>query len=120
MNDTKIVSEMLGGILIQLPVLVVCLVGIMVALISWRRSPVASVWTLLAFGLALLLCILIPISQQTMLSMMKESGVGTRVTANIVFGLAWSVLRAVSYVLLLVGVYAGRKSTSATPPPVSL
>lgn len=100
MNDTKIVSEMLGGILIQLPVLVVCLVGIMVALISW--------------------CILIPISQQTMLRMMKESGVGTRVTANIVFGLAWSVLRAVSYVLLLVGVYAGRKSTSATPPPLSL
>lgn len=120
MNDTKIVSEMLGGILIQLPVLVVCLVGIMVALISWRHSPVASVWTLLAFGLVLLLCILIPISQQTMLRMMKESGVGTRVTANIVFGLAWSVLRAVSYVLLLVGVYAGRKSTSATPPPVSL
>lgn len=112
MNDTKIFSELLGGIAVQLPVLLVCLVGIMVALISWRRAPAASLWTFLAFGLALLLCILIPISQQTMLRMMKESSLDTRVTANIVLGIVWSIVRAISYVLLLVGVYAGRKSAS--------
>jgi hypothetical protein len=42
MNDTKMFSELLGGIAVQLPVLLVCLVGIMVALISWRRAPAAS------------------------------------------------------------------------------
>jgi ABC-type methionine transport system permease subunit len=112
MNDTKIFSELLGGVATQLPVLLVCLVGIMVALISWRRAPAASLWTLLAFGLALLLCILIPISQQTMLRMMKESSLDTRVTANIALGVVWSIVRAISYILLLVGVYAGRKSAS--------
>jgi hypothetical protein len=114
MNDTKMLSEMLGGIATQLPVLLVSLVGIMVALISWRRAPAASLWTFLAFCLAFLLCALIPVSQQAMLRMMKESSLDTRVTANIVLGVVWSIVRAVTYVLLLVGVYAGRKSASAT------
>ena len=43
---------------------------------------------------------------------MKESSFDARVTANIVFGVVWSIVRAISYVLLLVGVYAGRKSAS--------
>jgi hypothetical protein len=112
MNDTKVFSELLGGIAVQLPVLLVCLVGIMVALVSWRRSPAASLWTFLAFCLAFLLCILIPISQQAMLRMMKESSVDERVTGNIVLGVVWSIFRAGSYILLLVGVYAGRKTAS--------
>jgi ABC-type methionine transport system permease subunit len=112
MNDTKMFSEILRGILIQFPILLVCLVGIMVALISWRRSPAASLWTLLAFCLAFLLCILIPVSQQTMLRMMKESSLDTRLTANITLGVVWSIFRAISYILLLVGVYAGRKGAS--------
>ena len=47
-----------------------------------------------------------------MMRMMKESSFDARVTANIVLGVVWSILRAVSYVLLLAGVYAGRKSGS--------
>ena len=112
MNDTKMFSEILGSLASQLPVLLVSLVGIMVALISWRRAPAASLWTFLAFGLVFLLCILIPVSQQTMLRMMKESSLDTRVTANIVLGVVWSIVRATTYVLLLIGVYAGRKSAS--------
>jgi hypothetical protein len=114
MNNPRIFSELLGGIASQLPVLIVCLVGIMVALISWRRAPAASLWTFLAFCLAFLLCILIPVSQQTVLRMMKESSLDARVTANIVLGIVWSIVRAISYVFLLVGVYSGRKSASAT------
>ena len=113
MNDTKIFSELLGAVATQLPVLLVSLVGIMVALISWRRAPAASLWTFLAFGLVFLLCILVPVSQQTMLRMMKESSLDARVTANVVFGVVWSIVRAITYVFLLVGVYAGRKSASS-------
>ena len=113
MNDTKIYSDLLGGIAVQLPVLLVSLVGIMVALTSWRRAPAASLWTFLAFCLAFLLCILIPVSQQTMLRLMKESSLDARVRANITLGVVWSIVRAISYILLLVGVYAGRKSNSA-------
>jgi predicted membrane channel-forming protein YqfA (hemolysin III family) len=112
MNDSKMFSEMLGGILSQLPMLFVCLVGILVALIFWRRAPIASLWTFLAFGLALLLCVLIPVSQQTMWRMMNQSSLDTKVTANIALAFIWSVFRAISYVLLLLGVYAGRKSVS--------
>ena len=72
MNNTKTFSELLGGVATQLPVLLVCLVGIMVALLSWRRAPAASLWTFLAFCLAFFLCILIPVSQQIVLRMMKE------------------------------------------------
>ena len=112
MNNTQTFSELLGAVATQLPVLLVCLVGIIVALISWRRAPAASLWTFLAFCLAFLLCILIPVSQQIVLRMMKESSFDARVTANIVLGVVWSILRAVSYLLLLAGVYAGRKSAS--------
>src|SRR5205807_6559145 len=112
MNNTQTFSELLGRAATQFPVLLGCLVGIMVALLSWRRAPAASLWTFLAFCLAFFLCILIPVSQQTVLRLMKENSFDARVTANIVLGVVWSVLRAVSYVLLLVGVYAGRKSAS--------
>ena len=111
-------TEILRGVLIQLPVLLVCAVGIVVAFVSWRRSPVASLWTLLAFGLALLLCVLMPVGQQTMWYMVKESNVDTRITVNTVLGVIWSVLRAVTYILLLVGVYAGRKSTLVAPAAI--
>jgi len=47
------------------------------------------------------------------LRMMKESSLDARVTANIVLGVVWSIVRAISYILLLVGVYAGRKSASS-------
>ena len=43
---------------------------------------------------------------------MKENSFDARVTANIVLGVVWSIVRAVSYILLLVGVYTGRKSAS--------
>ena len=113
MNDTKILSDLLGAVATQLPVFLVSLVGIMVALISWRRAPAASLWTFLAFGLALLMCILVPVTQQTVLRTMKESSLDARVTANIVLGVVWAIVRASSYILLLIGVYAGRKSASS-------
>ena len=112
MNNTQTFSELVGAVATQLPILLVSLIGFMVALLSWRRAPAASLWTFLAFCLAFLLCILIPVSQQTVLRVMKESSFDARITANIVLGLVWSIVRAISYVLLLSGVYAGRKSAS--------
>ena len=114
MNDAKTLAE-IGGLLIQIPVLLVCLVSILVAFVFWRRSPAASICALLGFGIALFLCILIPISQGMVMQMTKESGLEARATANIALGLVWSILRAISYILLLVGVYTGRKSTGDTP-----
>jgi capsular polysaccharide biosynthesis protein len=86
--------EILKSLLSQVPVLLVSLAGLIVALRLRRKAPTASMWAVAAFGLGIVTCAL--------------PGIGP------VKALA-AVLRAVTYVLLLIGVYAGRTSPSAMP-----
>ena len=117
METTKIFTDVLKGILFQLPIFLASLAGLIVVIVCWRRSPAASLWAVLAFGLSLVLCIVIPVVQQVMWRMMMERAMGfdTRNTINMALTVVWSLLRAVSYVFLLIGVYAGRKSASVAP-----
>ena len=120
LNTPNLLVEILRSLLIQSPMLLVSLVGILVAILGWGRAPAASLWTLLAFCLALLLCLLIPLGHHLTWRLLAESDAGARATANTVLGVVWTFLRAGSYLLLLVGVYAGRQSaTAAQPAPAS-
>jgi membrane-bound metal-dependent hydrolase YbcI (DUF457 family) len=95
--------------LLQLPVLVACVAGLIVVVASWKKSPSASLWAVLGFALALALCFLVPLGQQILWRFMQDAEVVTRAKATSALGFLWSMLRAVTYVLLLIAVYTGRR-----------
>jgi capsular polysaccharide biosynthesis protein len=100
MNDTNIYKEIPNYILAQTPVLLASLGGLIVALRLWRKAPAASLWAAGAFALGMFNCALVGVGQ----------AVGSDATTHFV----GPILRAATYVLLLIGVYAGRTSSPAT------
>ena len=101
MNDTTLSSELPNLILAQTPVLLASLAGLIVALRLRRKAPAASLWAAGAFALGIVTCGLV--------------GLGQAVRSDATTHFIAPVLRAVTYVLLLIGVYAGRPGLSATP-----
>jgi hypothetical protein len=115
MNNTDQLQMLLSSLAMQVPSLLVCLVACVLILTRWKQTHGSSMWALLGFGLALILCILIPVVQTGVQSWVMHSGdVAHRAYIFTGLGVLWSVLRAVSYALLLAAVFAGR---SASPPP---
>jgi len=117
MNNTDQIRVLLSTFAIQLPTLLVCFVAGIVILGRWKEGSKGSMWALLGFGLAAVLCFAVPISQFAVQDWVRHSGhtmvEGASVLASI--SIVWSVLRAVTYALLLIAVFAGRP----TSPPVS-
>jgi len=107
MNDTHS-KELLNYILAQAPVLLASLCGLIVALRLWRKAPAASLWAVTAFALGIFTSGLV--------------GVGQAVGSDAATHFVGPALRAATYVLLLIGVYAGRTRPSATltGPPESV
>ena len=106
---------------VNLPTLIVCVVACVVIFSRWKQNPGGSLWALLGFGLALILCFAVPVVQAVAQSWVIQSGEIAR-RASLLTGLAilWSILRAATYVLLLLAVFAGRKTSDATTaPPLS-
>lgn len=117
MIDNNPIPEVLRGFVMQLPVLIVCLAAAVVILTKWREASLGSLWALLGFGLALALCFAIPIGQTAVRHWVTQNGnpaqLGVAFTSLAVF---WSVLRAISYGLLLVAVFAGRSTVPGSAP----
>jgi hypothetical protein len=119
MNDSDQIRLLVSMLAVQLPTLLVCLVAAAVILVRWKEASKGAMWALLGFGLSALLCIAIPVAQVGVQELMKQSAWTTanRTTVFAGLGFLWSVLRAVTYALLLVAVLAGRpNSTSASTP----
>ena len=118
MNNTDQIKPLLFSFAMQLPTLLVCLVAGVVILVKWKQASRGSIWALLGFGLALILCILIPVVQTSVQSwVMQSSSVTGRANAFAGLQFLWSVLRAVTYALLLVAVFAGRSVPQPASPP---
>lgn len=93
----------------QLPILLVSLVGCIVTWGRWNETQSrAAGWALLGFGIALVLCVFMPVGQ-TLVQNWVVGGhlVAQRAWAFTVAGLFWSIVRAVSYACLLMAVLAG-------------
>jgi len=101
MNDTNLSSEIPNYLLGQAPMLLASLGGLIVALRLRRKAPAASLWAAGAFAVGIFASVLV--------------GVGRMVGSDAATCFIGPVLCAISYVLLLIGVYAGRTSPSATP-----
>jgi hypothetical protein len=103
----------------QLPILLVCLAALGLVLTRWHQKSPALPWALMGFGLALLLCLAIPVSQLIIQNWLMSSGgdMAHRASISSVISIFWSVLRAVSYGLLAIAIFVGqsqRKSGSAS------
>jgi len=111
MNSTPEPFQMfLSMFATQLPTLFVCLVAGLVIVNRWKSSPSASLWALLGFGLALILCFALPLGQTLLQQWVFKGGQPeVRMWAFTTLAVVGSVLHAGVYALLLVGVYAGRK-----------
>ena len=117
MNNTDQIKLLLSMFAIQLPTLLVCFVAGVLILGRWKQGSKGSMWALLGFGLAAVLCFAVPVAQTAVQDWVRHSGYTTLESASVMAGISivWSVLRAVSYALLLIAVFAGR----STSPPVS-
>jgi CDP-diglyceride synthetase len=109
MESTVQMKLFFSSLAINLPVLLVCFVAGVVILGRWREGASASFFAALGFGLVLILCVVLPLGQTMIQQWVLESGQReARTWAFTVFGIVGSVLRAVSYALLLAAIYAGR------------
>ena len=117
MNNTDQLKLFLSTFAIQVPTLLVCFVAGVVILGRWKEGSKGSMWALLGFGLAAVLCFAVPVAQTGVQDWIIHSGHTAIESASVMasISIVWSVLRAVTYAFLLVAVFAGR----STSPPVS-
>jgi hypothetical protein len=117
MNNTDQIKLLLSIFAVQLPVLLVCFVAGVVILARWRQGSKGSLWALLGFGVAAVLCFAVPVAQTVVQDWVRQGSHSMVEGASVMAGisLVWSVVRAASYALLLIAVFAGR----STSPPVS-
>jgi hypothetical protein len=116
MNSTASFTLLLSSAVTQLPILVVAVVGIVFSLMKRRQAPQAALWAILGFGLTLALCIFVP-TVQTIIQLWVMEGDSPAQRASVFAGLGilWSLLRAISYLLLLVAVFVGRSAHHQPP-----
>jgi uncharacterized Tic20 family protein len=112
--DNAQLTAMLSLFVAQLPILIVSLLGCIVIMGRKNDLGSASGWALMGFGLSVLLCVVIPVAQMLAQNWAMESGRSLAQRASIftVLAVAWSLLRALSYALLLMAVLAGRQQRS--------
>ena len=120
MNNADQLRMLLPMFTIQLPTLFVCLVACVVIVARWNEASKAALWALLGFGLTAILCLAIPATQTGVQQWMAQSGATVAQRSSVFAGLGffWSVLRAFTYALLLIAVFAGRSTRSSAPTPL--
>ena len=91
-----------------LPDIIVCMAGIVVGILYWRREPSASMYVVIAFALMLVFLLAHPVAWQVVRHSF-ESDPQTVRNINIAFAIFWSIERAIVGALLLLAVYSGRK-----------
>src|ERR1035437_7989347 len=107
MFDSVTQSYVAQQLATELPYIMVCIGGIVMAVALWRRAPSSSLYVLLACGVTLLSLVLHPFAWQIARRVFE----GTALTArgiNIAFAVFWSLERGLFASLMLLAVYSGR------------
>ena len=117
MTNSTLFSLFLSQFIVQAPVLLVCLVGMLVVVAWWRRLATGAPWALLSFILAFFFALLVPVGQAaTQIWLMHQGDTMAQVgwwLGLVSFG--WSVLHALTYVFFLVAILAGRAPVLPRP-----
>ena len=102
----------LSSLLVSIPVLLVWLVGIVLALVFWRRCPTAALLAVIAFALLFVVTLMDSYLSMTFLLVYRhergwsDAQYGTYFAIKSVVA---SVLRAVAFGLLLPAIFGWRK-----------
>ena len=112
MNNTDQITTLVSMFAVYLPRLIICVVACIVILAKWREAHSGALWAILGFGLALVLCVVMPVGQTVLQHWVLQNGDReSRMWAFSAFGMVGSVLQAVIYVFLLIAIFAGRSKT---------
>ena len=103
-------QQFLWALLIQSPILVVSVAGVVITIGRWDDAPSAAIWSLLGFGLSTFICIGMPAGQAAIQLYMVSNRADPRSITQVfsVVGILWSILRTVSYGSLIAAVFSGR------------
>ena len=94
MNNTDQIKLLLSMFAIQLPTLLVCFVAGVVILGRWKQGSKGSIWALLGFGLAAVLCFAVPVAQTAMQEWARHSGYTAFESASVMAGISNRVVSA--------------------------
>ena len=102
-------------VLASAPSLLLCLVACTLVILDWRRGGRVSLWAVLGFGLAGLICIGAPLAMLFAFLSRVSSGVseGSQFRALLLSGLILGVLQAVAMSFLLAAVLSARPQRAA-------
>lgn len=106
-------------LLYQTPVLGASVVGMILALVFWRRCPGVCLFALIGFGILFVQSLSQSLTTAYLVSAHMERGWSAAqygrimAAASIVHGM----VRAVGYVFVLLAVFSGRSATPANEPP---
>jgi high-affinity Fe2+/Pb2+ permease len=115
MNADDMLMNILTGLVSGLPVYLVWLVGVIYALVTWRKHPGISVLAIAALLMQLLVSLVFIALTRTVPQIVQKESDLTSAQMSMMFSafaLGQSCLSAVAYLLLLLAVFKGRK-----PPP---
>jgi hypothetical protein len=111
--EPAFIPVMLKTLFFQTPVLLVCLMAAVVALAKWRQAPTACGLALTGFGLAFLLTLVSPTVSIWLSMAMRGQPMGDHGVVLAAFNVLVGILRAASYVLLLLATFANRSPSNA-------
>ncbi len=112
-NNSAQLTTLLSLFAAQLPILLVSVLGCLVVGVRRNELSNAYLWALMGFGLSVVLCVLIPVTQILVQNWVVANGqsMAQRASVFTILAVVWSLLRAASYALLLMAVVGGRTAT---------
>ena len=100
------------------PMLLVCLGGMVIAGLWWRRAPKAAMYAMAGLGITLLGMLLTPLIQMYVISN-RAAGAAAVGQTVAVMSLGFGLVRAVGMGLLIAAVFAGRSKVDVGFPVAS-
>lgn len=103
-------SFLLRSLGVYTPIIVVCMVGIIVAIIAYRRCPTAAGLTLLALGIHLIAVVGVAVVNAYLIYTMNDGGWDAGAAGQLIsaIGVVGGLGRGLSIALLIAAVFVGR------------
>jgi len=106
----------LSSLLVQIPVLLVWLAGIILALVYWKRCPTAALLALIAFAVLMFITLIDTYLSMAFSLVYARERAWTSAQQGVYFAIksvAASILRAAAYTLLLPAIFGWRNQRKA-------
>ena len=116
MTDSAGISFLLHAVGMQIPVLAACVVGIILAIVFFQRSPAAMIFCMIGLLLLMLTTVGTALAQSALIQSQYEADIISRqsfATMMTAIGIGGNCLRALATALLVAAVFIGRNPSPA-------